>query len=145
MLEGIFNDDVENTLNQETTELMITNLYFFYADKVYNGLDSKISTEMGWLLPRKQISYVSLLDSVMQNSKSSLDDSKVLIGQYYKLREVFVKYREIEKNGGWNSIDLDPNLKSYKPGDSAKAIGQIRERLFVTGDIKDNNKSAIYD
>ena len=97
MLEGIFNDDVENTLNQETMELMITNLYFFYADKVYNGLDSKISTEMGWLLPRKQISYVSLLDSVMQNSKSSLDDSKVLIGQYYKLREVLVKYREIEK------------------------------------------------
>lgn len=145
MLEGIFNDDVENTLNQETTELMITNLYFFYADKVYNGIDSKISTEMGWLLPRKQISYISLLDSVMQNSKSSLDDSKVLIGQYYKLREVLVKYREIEKNGGWNPIDLDPNLKSYKPGDSAKAIGQIRERLFVTGDIKDNNKSAIYD
>ena len=55
-LEEIFNYDVENTLNQEDTELMITNLYFFYADKVYNGLDTKVSTEMGWLLPRKQIS-----------------------------------------------------------------------------------------
>jgi murein L,D-transpeptidase YcbB/YkuD len=144
-LEGIFNDNVENTLSQANTELMITNLYFFYADKVYNGLDSKVTTEMGWLLPRKQISYVSLLDSVMQNSKASLDDKKVLIGQYYKLRDVLVKYREIEKNGGWNPIDLNPNLKSYKPGDSAKAIGQIRERLFVTGDIKSNNKSTIYD
>ena len=144
-LEGIFHDDVENTLNQENTELMITNLYFFYADKVYNGLDTKVTTEMGWMLPRKQISYVSLLDSVMQNSKASLDDKKVLIGQYYKLRDVLVKYREIEKRGGWNPIDLDPNLKSFKPGDSAKAIGQIRERLFVTGDIKSNNKSAIYD
>ncbi|MBP6755701.1 MAG: L,D-transpeptidase family protein [Bacteroidia bacterium] len=144
-LEGIFNDDVENTLNQETTELMITNLYFFYADKVYNGLDTKVTTEMGWLLPRKQISYVSLLDSVMLNSKASLEDKKVLLPQYYKLRDVLVKYREIEKNGGWNSIDLDPNLKSFKPGDSAKAIGQIRERLFVTGDIKRNNKSAVYD
>ncbi len=144
-LEGIFNDDVENTLNQETTELIITNLYLFYADKVYNGLDSKVTTEIGWLLPRKQISYVSLLDSVMQNSKASLDDKKVLIGQYYKLREVLVKYREIEKRGGWNLIDFDPNLKSYRPGDSAKAIGQIRERLFSTGDIKRNNKSAIYD
>jgi murein L,D-transpeptidase YcbB/YkuD len=144
-LEGIFNDNVENTLNQETTELMITNLYFFYADKVYNGLDSKVTTEIGWLLPRKQISYVSLLDSVMQNSKATLDDKKVLIGQYYKLREVLVKYREIERRGGWNPIDFDSNLKSYKPGDSAKAIGQIRERLFVTGDIKSNNKSAIYD
>ncbi len=145
ILEGIFNDDVENTLNQETTELMITNLYFFYADKVYNGLDTKVTTEMGWLLPRKQISYGSLLDSVMLNSKGSLDDKKVLLPQYYKLRDVLVKYREIEKNGGWNPIDLDPELKSYKPGDSTKAIGQIRERLFITGDIKSNNKSSIYD
>jgi murein L,D-transpeptidase YcbB/YkuD len=144
-LEGIFNDDVENTLNQEATELMITNLYFFYADKVYNGIDAKVTTEMGWLLPRKQISYVSLLDSVMQNSKASLDDKKVLIDQYYKLRNSLTQYREIEKKGGWNPIDLDPNLKSYKLGDSAKAIGQIRERLFLTGDIKNNTKSAIYD
>ncbi|WP_396186283.1 murein L,D-transpeptidase [Flavobacterium sp.] len=144
-LDGIFHDEIESPLNQSDTELMITNLYFFYADKVYNGLDSKVTTEMGWLLPRKQISYVSLLDSVMQNSKASLDDKKVLIGQYYKLREVLVKYREIEKKGGWNPIDLEPNLKSYKPGDSAKVIGQIRERLFVTGDIKNNNKSTIYD
>jgi hypothetical protein len=78
-LEGIFHDDVDNVLNQENIELMITNLYFFYADKVYNGLDTKVTTEMGWLLPRKQISYVSLLDSVMHNSKASLDDKKVLI------------------------------------------------------------------
>ncbi|HWS60390.1 MAG TPA: hypothetical protein VN182_05635, partial [Flavobacterium sp.] len=145
ILDGIFDNDIENTLNQENTELMITNLYFFYADNVYNGIDEKVTTEMGWLLPRKQISYVSLLDSVMLKPNSSFDVNNSLLPQYYKLRDVLVKYREIEKKGGWNLIDLDPNLKSYKPGDSAKAIGQIRERLFVTGDIKNNNKSSIYD
>ena len=144
-LEGIFNNDVDNALNQADTELIITNLYFFYADKVYNGIDAKVTTEIGWLLPRKQISYVSLLDSVLTNSKTSGEDTKVLIEPYYKLRKVLIKYREIEKNGGWNPIDLDPNFKSYKPGDSAKAIAQIRERLFISGDIKSNNKSAIYD
>lgn len=143
-LEGIFHDDIENSLSQEHTELMITNLYFFYADKVYNGLNSKVTTEMGWLLPRKQISYFNLLDSVMTNSKA-LDSKKVLIAQYYKLRAFLEKYQKIEKDGGWNPIDLDPNLKSYKPGDSAKAIGQIRERLYITGDIKNNTKSTIYD
>jgi len=144
-LEGIFHDEIENTLSQENTELMITNLYFFYADKVYNGLNSKVTTEIGWLLPRKQISYVNLLDSVMTNSKASLDDKKVLIGQYYKLREFLEKYQKIEKNGGWNPIDLDAGWKSFKPGDSAKAIGQIRERLFITGDLQNNSKSTIYD
>jgi L,D-transpeptidase YcbB len=144
-LEGIFHDDIENSLSQENTELMISNLYFFYADKVYNGLNSKVTTEIGWLLPRKQISYVNLLDSVMTNSKTELDNKKVLIGQYYKLREFLEKYQKIEKNGGWNPIDLDPNSKSYKPGDSAKAIGQIRARLFVTGDLQKNSKSNTYD
>ena len=144
VLEGIFHDDIENTLNQEASELMITNLYFFYADKVYNGLDTKVTTEIGWLLPRKQVSYVNLLDSILTNSKSISED-KLVIDQYFKLRKSLDKYREIEKKGGWVSIDLDPTVKSYKPSDSAKAIGQIRERLFITGDIKKNNKSNIYD
>ncbi len=144
-LEGIFDNDIENTLSQDDSELMITNLYFFYADKVYNGLDAKVSTEMGWLLPRKQISYVSLLDSVIAKSKTSVEENKLMIDQYYKLRKSLAQYREIEKNGGWNPIELDAKLISYKPGDSAKAIGQIRERLFVTGDLKNNNKSILYD
>jgi murein L,D-transpeptidase YcbB/YkuD len=143
-LDGIFNDDIENTLNQEATELMITNLYFYYADKVYNGLDTKVTTELGWLLPRKQVSYVNLLDSILTNSKS-VSENKLVIDQYFRLRKSLEKYREIEKKGGWPSIDLDPNLKSYKPLDSAKAIGQIRERLFITGDIKEDNNSGVYD
>jgi murein L,D-transpeptidase YcbB/YkuD len=144
-LEGIFHDDIENILNQENTELMITNLYFFYADKVYNGLDSKVTTEIGWLLPRKQISYVSILDSILSNSKDKVEDKKLLIDQYYKLQKSLVRYREIEKKGGWNPIDFDPELKFYKPSDSAKTIGQIRDRLFISGDIKSNSKSNIYD
>lgn len=143
-LEGIFHDDIENKLNQEVTELMITNLYFFYADKVYNGLDTKVTTDIGWLLPRKQVSYVNLLDSILTNSKS-ISENKLVIDQYFKLRKNLEKYREIEKKGGWSSIELDPSVKSYKPLDSAKIIGQIRERLFITGDIKNNNKSNIYD
>jgi murein L,D-transpeptidase YcbB/YkuD len=72
-------------------------------------------------------------------------NEQTLFRQYYKLRDVLQKYREIEKNGGWNPIDLDPKLKWYKPGDTAHAIQQIRERLFVTGDLKNNNKSNRYD
>jgi murein L,D-transpeptidase YcbB/YkuD len=144
-LEGIFHEEIENKLDQQSTELMVTNLYFFYADKVYNGLDSKVTTGIGWFLPRKQISYVNLLDSVMTHSKSSGEDIKIQIGQYYKLRAILEKYQKIEKGGGWKIIDLEPNFKSYKPGDSAVAIGQIRERLFVTGDIQSNSKSNVYD
>lgn len=144
-LDGVFGIDKELSLSATETEIMLTNLYLFYAKKVYKGVDEDSTTAIGWLLPRKQLSYSGLLDSIMLNPALLYRDDSVLFVQYYKLRDVLKNYREIEKKGGWNTIDLDPKLKSYKMGDSAKAILQIRERLFITGDIKQNNGSNKYD
>lgn len=144
-LEGIFNADIENTLSNSDTELMITNLYLFYADKVYKGLDEATTKEIGWLLPRKQISYTNLLDSIIGRPEKLGKDDKVLFRQYYKLRDVLQRYRDIEKKGGWPMIAADPAVKAYKLADSAKAIQQLRERLFITGDIRQNSKSAVFD
>jgi murein L,D-transpeptidase YcbB/YkuD len=144
-IDFIFNDESAGTLNAVETELMLTNLYLYYAHKVYKGLDDTTSEAMGWLLPRKQVSYARLLDSIMTEEQLPNEEGKVLFGQYYKLREVLKRYREMEKKGGWKPIDLDAGLKSYKPGDTANAIRQIRERLFVSGDLKQNTGSNGYD
>ena len=144
-IDGVFDNEVENSLSPIETELMLTNLYLFYAGNVYKGLDDSTTTAMGWLLPRKQVSFNAVLDSVMSDPTLINRDDSVLFNQYYKLRDVLQKYREIEKKGGWKPIDPDPGNRSYKPGDSAKAIRQIRERLFITGDLKSNNKSEKYD
>ncbi|MFZ4549936.1 MAG: L,D-transpeptidase family protein [Bacteroidales bacterium] len=144
-VDGIFVDQIENVLNTIETELMISNLFLFYAEKVYKGISEDSTRAIGWLMPRKQLTYSSLLDSVLLNPQLFVRNENTLFPQYFKLREVLQKYREIEKNGGWNPIDLDPKLKAYKPGDTALAILQIRERLFVTGDISQNNKSNLYD
>ncbi len=144
-IDGIFDNDRENTLSQTETELMLTNLYLFYAEKVYKGLDDTTTTALGWLLPRKQVSYTALLDSVMSDPALLNRNDSILFSQYYKLRDVLKRYRDIEKKGGWSPVDLDPKLKSYKPGDTAAAIKQIRDRLFLTGDVKENNGSNKYD
>jgi L,D-transpeptidase YcbB len=144
-MNGIFENDWKNKLSQAETELMLTNLYLFYTEKVYKGLGDSTTTALGWLLPRKQVSYASLMDSVMSDPQVLNIDDSVLFSQYYKLREVLKRYREIEKHGGWNTIDLDPKVKSYKPGDTSKVILQVRERLFITGELKQNNKSNRYD
>ena len=144
-VDGVFDNNIENTLTNTETELMLTNLYLVYAEKVYKGINEDTTKATGWLLPRKQISYAGLLDSVMSDPELLNRDDSVLSRQYYKLRDVLQRYREIEKKGGWNPIDLDPKLKAYKPGDSAMAIRQIRERLFITGDIKQNSGSNTYD
>ncbi|MEI7981802.1 MAG: L,D-transpeptidase family protein, partial [Bacteroidota bacterium] len=144
-MDGVFDNDIENTLTKTETEIMLTNLYLFYAEKVYKGIDEDSTKAIGWLLPRKQLSYTGLLDSVMSDPELLNRDDSVLFRQYYKLRDVLKRYREIEKKGGWSPIDLDPKLKTYKPGDTAKAILQIRDRLFITGDIRQNNNSNRYD
>jgi len=144
-IDGVFEDEIENTLSDTETELMLTSMFLFYAEKVYKGIDDKTITAIGWLLPRKQVSYTGLLDSILSDPELLNKDEEVLFRQYYKLRDVLKKYHKIEKEGGWNLIELDPKLKAYKPGDTALAIRQIRERLFITGDIKQNNKSNTYD
>ncbi|MCK9220621.1 MAG: L,D-transpeptidase family protein [Bacteroidales bacterium] len=144
-IDGVFDNEKENTLSRTETELMLTNMYLFYAEKVYKGISEDSTKAIGWLLPRKQVSYIALLDSVMSDPELLGRNDSVLFGQYYKLKDVLHRYREIEKKGGWNSIVIDPKVKSYKPGDTAIAIRQIRQRLFISGDIKHNNKSNKYD
>jgi murein L,D-transpeptidase YcbB/YkuD len=144
-VDGVFEDKGENTLTRTETELMLTNLYLFYAQNVYAGIAESSTKTIEWLLPRKQVAYAALLDSIMADPQKLNRDDTVLFSQYYKLRDVLRRYREIEKKGGWKSIDPAPGLKGYKPGETSQAIGQIRDRLFATGDIQQNNNSNRYD
>ncbi|RTY96025.1 murein L,D-transpeptidase [Flavobacterium sp. GT3R68] len=127
------------------TELLSSSLYFFYAHKVFHGLDAKKTTELEWYLPRKKQSFVTYLDSLLANPALINKNEQGVLSQYYRLKTVLQRYRELEKKGGWKTIVVDSKIKSYKPGDSAKAIAQIRERLFITGDIRMDSKSAVYD
>jgi murein L,D-transpeptidase YcbB/YkuD len=145
IIEGIFEDDVENSLTETETEFMITSMFLFYAENVYRGVDDKTAAATEWLMPKKQVSYENLLDTVMQNTGLLTKNDSVLFLQYYKLRDVLKQYRDIQKSGGWDTIAIDPKIKAYKPGDTAFAIVQIRERLFKTGDIAQNNNSNLFD
>ena len=144
-ITAIFDDQIENALSQADTDLMITNLYMYCADKVVTGISRETTESLEWLLPRKEVSYASLLDSTLLHPGAIQNVPKVMIDQYYKLRDVLQQYRMIEKNGGWNVIDIDPKLKAYKIGDTATAITQIKERLLVTGELKENDKTNKFD
>jgi len=144
-IDGIFAGQSENTVSSTDAELLLTSLYLFYTEKVYRGIDEQASVDMGWLLPRKKVSYPGLLDTFISDQNLQTNDSLNLLSQYFKLRNALNYYREIEKNGGWSTIELNPELKEYKPGDTAKAIQQIRKRLFISGEIKQNTESNRFD
>lgn len=128
-----------------TKDLLISALYFYYASKVFKGLDTQKFKEIEWYLPQKKQSYVDYLDSLLVQPSLINKDKKEVLGQYFRLKQVLKKYREIEKNGVWNKITIDSGFKSLKPGDSSKMVNQIRQKLFVMGDLKSDSKSTIYD
>ena len=144
-IDSIFNENIKNAEEHPNAELLITSLYLYYFDEVYQGIDPKTTTDMGWLLPRKKISYTVLLDSIISDQKLQVQDSLNLFSQYYKLRDVLKRFRAIEQEGGWITIVTEPGHKTYKLNDTSEVILQIRNRLYVTGELKHNNESNVYD
>lgn len=129
-----------------SSELLISSMYFFYAKNVLQGIDTKESKQTGWFLPREKISYVSYLDTLMQDPNLLKKNDSELMPLYYNLKKGLQKYREIEKKGGWGTIEMEPEMKSLKVGDSSKTIAQVRKRLFISGDLsKDSGKSQFDD
>ncbi|WP_347049933.1 L,D-transpeptidase family protein [Flavobacterium olei] len=144
-LGPILENAAGNKLSKEDTDLMISNLYYYYAEKVYAGFDEKTSISLEWLLPRKKLNYQLLSDSIFKKSTILDDKKRKMFSQYYKLRDALKEYRAIEKNGGWKNIEINEDFKNIKVGDSSSTVAQIRERLFVTKDLKENNNSAVCD
>jgi len=142
ILDGIF--PKTNTKPNVEVELFLTNYYFYYTNKVLQGIDNTKVEELGWYLPRKKLSYGQYLDSLLIDPKL-IDNNAKLIGQYYKLKDVLQRYRTIEKNGGWETIVAPADFKQLKPGDSSDLVVQIRKRLFLTNDIAVDSKRAVYD
>jgi len=144
-IQAIFLDADSREKPQAEVELLMSSLYFFYAERVFKGVDPQKSKQLGWYLPRKRQSYVDRLDSLLQDPSLINKPDKDLLGQYYQLKAALQDYRDIEKKGGWSPIVLPPKTKSLKPGDTAAAILKIRNRLYLTGDLKNDSKKNEYD
>ncbi|WP_125723243.1 L,D-transpeptidase family protein [Flavobacterium ustbae] len=144
-LNSVFENNPAKKLSKEDTDLLLSNLYYYYAEKVYAGFDEKTSISLEWLLPRKKVNYQTLSDSIFKKSTILDDKKRKMFSQYYKLRDALKEYRQIEKNGGWKTIEIAEDFKSLKVGDSSNTVTQIRERLYVTKEIQEDNKSAVCD
>lgn len=144
-VDDIFANDRQPALSPVETELMLTSLYLFYATHVVKGVSDSTTTAMGWLLPRKEVSYAALLDSLLADPGRIDRNDSVLFNQYYKLRDALKLYHDIEAKGGWKPVVLPPKSKGLKPGDTGLAVRQVRDRLFITGDLSANSGSNRFD
>lgn len=143
-IDPIFYEN-SNVAADVNSELLVSAMYFFYAKNVYQGLNTEESKETGWHLPREKVSYVAYLDTLINDPKLLKKDISEKISLYYDLKKGLLRYREIQKKGGWGTITMKEGVKSLKPGDSATTISEVRKRLFITGDLDKNSGNAIFD
>jgi murein L,D-transpeptidase YcbB/YkuD len=125
-------------------ELMLTAQYFAFADVVWGGMDASVSRKVDWNLPRKKVSYVEFLDSILKTAPEQIKDLKRPVNrQYGLLRKFLQNYSELEAKGNW--FEIKNSNKALRPGDSSEIVLQVKQRLIELGDLKINNASPIYD
>jgi len=144
-IDELFENSGRGERPDETSELLISAMYFYYADKVIGGLDAKKSKQTGWYLPRERTDYVAYLDTLMRDPKKIKGDKEEMYSGYFNLKKGLNKYRAIQKKGGWGTITLPEGTKSLKEGDNSPAVAQLRARLAAEGYLKSDSKSTQFD
>lgn len=123
----------ENTGPDINTELMLTAQYFNYAKKAFAG--STNSKVQGWYLPRKKLSYDTLLQANLVTENFGNEENRAVAPQHEGLKKALAQYREIEKNGKETKLPAIKKSITLQPGDSSDIIDNVRTRLTELGYI----------
>lgn len=113
-------------------ELLLSSEFFKYAQQIWGGIGENQLKDLDWYIKRKQLPYVTMLDSMIANP-NFFAEQKPVYRQYDLLKDYLKNYRTIDSLTAWSPIVTDQ--KAYKKGDSSLVISEIRKRLFVFGDL----------
>lgn len=112
-------------------ELKLTSHFFNYVTAAYEG---KVNPEViQWHIPRKKLSAVLLLDSLMANKNPKSDDWEPVHPQYKQLKKELERYYRIQKEGKWTAIPIGKQ-KKYQLGDTGITVTLVKARLRAFGD-----------
>jgi L,D-transpeptidase YcbB len=124
-------------------DLLLTLQFFRYARRAYTGNPQLDTKELEWFIPRKKINLSQLLDSMLAAKGKDLTAYEPVNRQYHLLKEYLVKYYAIEKQGGWQPITINNTKMIY--GDTASGLLQLKQRLFLTGDLAVADTTGVYN
>ncbi len=130
-----------NKNQREKLELILTTTFFKYSEKTFFGIN-KNARKLDWFIPRAKKNYQVLLDSLVLKPEN--DKTYEPVNSYYtKLKEKLRLYRDIQKRGGFPTIKTDKEFLLKIETDSI--LLQVKERLTLSGDLKRNDNSIIYN
>ena len=143
-MEMLINEDSTVTTANSAitqTELLLTEHFFEYAQYAYAGtIDPK---ELQWHIPRKKVDAVDLLDSLIANKGRNLEEWEPVNNQYRLLKKELINYYDVEKKGGWVTIQI-PKAKRYRINDSSLTVKQVKQRLQAVGEYTLTDTSQLF-
>ncbi|HYK44391.1 MAG TPA: L,D-transpeptidase family protein [Parafilimonas sp.] len=140
------NSESKNELAPDlNTELMLTGIYFSYAKKIWAGSLNTKTDSLEWFLPKKKLSYATLLADNLKNDSIGETKGPVVAVQYQGLKKELTHYRDIDSKGGEVFVPLLKKPGIVRPNTSSPEVVLIRRRLMQLGDVIDADTSAVFD
>jgi len=131
----------ETTLSKTDADMLLSSLYIIYTKK--NNSESKKKVHYDETL--KDFLNYSTIEQA--NGLATADaNAKVEYDQYYKLQDVLKKYKKLDRSNKWKPIvPEEVPYKDLRPDAVSSTIAQVRTRLYLLGDLKNDSKSDFYD
>lgn len=131
-MQVLLNEDTAGYTGEDLkhTELDLTLHFFKYLSASF---ESKVQPEeMQWHIPMRKINTQSVIDSFLNGKDRNW---KPLNQSFYRLQYKSAQYAALAKAGGWPLIYMKKNGE-LKKGATDTIIGQIKERLKISGDYE---------
>lgn len=115
-------------------ELILTDAFLLYGSHLAAGRVNPETRHTGWKI---NVGAVDLSASLTRaaatgNIDAALAELRPAHRGYTALREALARLRRLADTGGWPVLDA---RKTLKPGDRGAAVGDLRHRLAIGGDI----------
>ena len=126
-----------NKMQLDETELRFTKHFFNYLQFAYSGKVDPQKVE--WHIPSRKLKPVALLDSFLHNEKG---DWQSLNKPYYLLQQQLFRYNDIQKSGGWGTIN---STETFKEGSKNDVIISVKKRLQSAGFYTAGDTTNLYN
>ncbi|MEG1227827.1 MAG: L,D-transpeptidase family protein [Flavobacterium sp.] len=136
-IDQLFDSSSETNLSTTDADMLLSSLYIVYAQKSNSDSNKKLSYDA---MLKDFLNY-----STIENATAKTEDNGNLYNQYYKLQGVLQQYKKIEKSNKWKPITTETPYKDLRPDAVSNTIAQVRTRLYLLGDLKQDSKSDVYD
>lgn len=129
----------ETKLSKTDADMLLSSLYIAYAKKSNSDAGKKVSYDA---MLTDFLNY----STIEEATASTTENVKVEYDQYYKLQDVLKKYKKLDHSNKWKPIVPEETpYKDLRPDAVSGTIAQVRTRLFLLGDLKNDSKSNVYD